>query len=225
MARSAQNGLRLMIYDAEAGKSGTPFLPFVWRTGGGLYRLLGRFDAYQGFGTWFAALEWLVEVGAPAPIAEIQFWGHGKWGYAVMGTQHFNQRCFTDSDWQGRLRAVAARLIHRDSLGDAMSDPALDATTPIGWWFRSCETFGANAGQRFARDCADFFGCRVAGHTHEIGYYQSGLHSLAPGEDPYWESDEGIAEGTPQDPRSSVKSRRKRPNTVSCFDGQVPDGW
>ena len=37
------------------------------------------------------------------------------------------------------------------------------------------------AGHDFARAWTDFFGSRAAGHTFIIGYWQSGLHTLAPG--------------------------------------------
>ena len=49
------------------------------------------------------------------------------------------------------------------------------------FWFRTCETFGAARGHEFAQAWTDFFGGFAAGHTHVIGYWQSGLHRLRAG--------------------------------------------
>src|SRR6185369_4655873 len=92
---------------------------------------------------------------------------------------------------------------------------------PALWWFRTCETLGADCGQAFARAWADFFKCRVAGHTHVIGFHQSGLHSLRPGEIPTWSADEGIIEGDARNPLRAAKSTRGTSNTITCFGGRV----
>jgi hypothetical protein len=72
---------------------------------------------------------------------------------------------------------------------------------------------------------ADFFGCRVAGHTYTIGYWQSGLHSLVPGALPDWPLDEGLAAGAPRMPTRSLASSPDAPHTISCLVGEIPDGW
>ena len=79
-------------------------------------------------------------------------------------------------------------------------------------WFRTCETLGANAGIEFAERLADWTGARIAGHTHVIGFHQSGLHALAPGVAADWSPTEGLVEGTADAPQcpSRVKARRNR---------------
>jgi len=64
---------------------------------------------------------------------------------------------------------------------------------------------------------ADFAGVRVAGHTFEIGFFQSGLHVLAPGAAPDWAESEGLARGTPEAPERSLPSGPREPNTITCL--------
>src|SRR6185295_7712635 len=106
-----------------------------------------------------------------------------------------------------RLRRVAERML-----------PGADGL----WWFRTCETFGTAVGHDVARAWTRFFGCRAAGHTYVIAVWQSGLHSLLPGEEPRWPVAEGVAE-----PGAShaLWSRRDAPNTITCLHGRVPDGF
>jgi hypothetical protein len=100
------------------------------------------------------------------------------------------------------LHRIRARLV-----------PGQDAL----WWFRTCDTFGTAKGQDFARAWTRFFGCRAAGHTHRIGVWQSGLHTLLPGAEPAWSTSEGLTpSGTP------APSRAGLPNTVSFLQGRIP---
>ena len=92
-------------------------------------------------------------------------------------------------------------------------------------WFRTCETFGARAGIGFAERLADFTGARVAGHTHVIGFHQSGLHGVAPGTRADWSEDEGLVEGTAESPRRSHGSAPWRAHTITCLAGEVPARW
>jgi hypothetical protein len=96
-------------------------------------------------------------------IAEIQFWGHNKWealsstgigDISALHPQHHLHKY---------LQAIRERLMPD---GKAL------------WWFQTCETFGAESGQRFAKAWVNFFDCRAAGHTYIIGPFQSGLHLL-----------------------------------------------
>ena len=87
------------------------------------------------------------------------------------------------------------------------------------------ETFGAAPGHDFARRLTDFLGCRAAGHTYIIGGWQSGLHSLAPGEQPAWSPHEGLKLGPPEAPREALWSRRSAPNTIHFLSGKVPAGY
>jgi hypothetical protein len=91
------------------------------------------------------------------------------------------------------------------------------------WWFRTCEAFGAQAGHDFARAWTEFFGCRAAGHTYIIAFFQSGLHSLAPGQEPGWPEEEGLLRGTPDEPLEARWSSPGAPNTITCLHGRIPD--
>lgn len=201
--------LRLMIHDQSCRGRWGIGLTRAWSAGGRLYGALGRLDHHAGFGDWPSALRWLAEVEPERPIGEIQLWCHGKWGCALLdGTPLDASALRADHPWSGALAAI------RDRLGPE----------PL-WWFRTCETFGAAAGHRFARAWTDFFGGRAAGHTHVIGVWQSGLHSLAAGDTPAWSDREGLVEGSPDRPMRAASSGPAAPNTITCFHGAVPEGY
>jgi len=195
--------------------AGTPRLGLThsWQVGGALYAALGRLDDRRGFANWGAALTWLADHRSLEPIGEIQFWGHGKWGCAKIDREDLDveilDRAHPDHD---KLLAIRERMRPR---GDQ----------PPLWWFRTCETFGAERGHEFARAWASFFGCRAAGHTYIIGPYQSGLHTLDPGELPGWSAREGLIEGTADAPRRALWSTRREPNTITCLHGRIPPGY
>jgi len=191
--------MRLLVYDRTCVRTGGRLSP-VWASGATLYRALGRIDASHGAESWADALAWIA--AQEAPITELQYWGHGKWGCA------FIDRDVLDA---GRLPELA---VLRERL-------APDALV----WFRTCETFGARRGQDFASRLADFLGARVAGHTHVIGFHQSGLHGLVPGARPHWSAAEGVAEGTPEAPVSARSSRPWAPHTITALRGAVPADW
>jgi hypothetical protein len=161
--------LRLMLFDRTCtGPRLRPGLSHAWWSGGQLYgRLLGRLHAWHGASTWADALAWVAQHQPDRPIAELQFWGHGKWGQA-----YINREILDAGALRPGTRCTPRSLAIRERL---VGPAAL-------WWFRTCETFGAAPGQDFARRLTDFIGCRAAGHTYIIGGWQSGLHSLAPGE-------------------------------------------
>lgn len=191
--------MRALIYDRTQGP-----LSHVWSNGSVLYRGLGRLDAVRGVTTWDEALDWLGSLAEP--ITEIQFWGHGKWGRAQVDRTVLEVGSLHSK--RPQLEAVRERLTH-----DALI------------WFRTCETFGAHAGQDFAQRYADFFGARVAGHTHVIGFQQSGLHGLRPGESPHWSPLEGLRKGTAESPVRAHRSALWRPRTITALAGSVPEPW
>lgn len=203
--------LRLMIYDRTCWGGRPPGLTGSWLVGGWLYRVLGRLDAFQGFSNWSDALEWLAQVHSDRPIAEIQYWGHGNWGNVRLGAERLDVRALrVGHPLHDRLVRVRERL------------------TPNGtalWWFRTCETFGTEAGHQFAREWTRFFDARAAGHTHVIGPWQSGLHVLAPGQEPDWPVEEGLP-GTKADakarPTRALWSKRRCPNTITFLHGRIP---
>lgn len=200
--------LRLMVYDATCRGAGLwPGLTDSWRWGGLLYRALGRFDAYFGTESWADGLCWLASFGTDRQIAEIQFWGHGKWGCALVAGEALDRSALrTGHRFEPALRAVRERLAGSGAL----------------WWFRTCETFGATAGQDFARSWVDYFGCQAAGHTFIIGPWQSGLHRLRPGQRVRWDGGEGLLRGTPEAPQRARWSSPFAPNTITCLHTTLP---
>lgn len=200
-------GLRLLVFD-RTDRRWLAGLSKAWRAGAALYRKLGRLDATRDAGDWDEALDWLAGHG-DEEIDEIQFWGHGKWGGVMID--------------RVALDAAALEPGHRHhrqlcAIRERLSPGAL-------WWFRTCETFGAVAGQDFARRWTDFFGRRAAGHTYIIGYWQSGLHSLEPGARPGWPAFEGIEDGSPATPQKALWSRWWETNTINCLEGEIPSGF
>jgi hypothetical protein len=200
-----------MVFDRTCrGRALLPGLSHVWGTGQHLYRALGRLDAAHGAASWGEALEWLAAHEAPAPIAEIQFWGHGRWGLARVGDEVLDARSLESGHpHRPALERIRQRLL-----------PGAEGL----WWFRTCETFGRAAGHDFARRWSDFLRCRTAGHTYVIGWWQSGLHSLLPGATPTWSPEEGLAPGR-EAPTIALPSRPGAPNTITCLHGTIPSGY
>jgi len=203
--------LRLLVFDRTCTGSGRrPGLSDAWRAGKGLYGALGRLDGGRGVASWAEALAWLEQRSRDAgtPIGEVQFWGHGRRGRAMVDRESLDL---------GSLRPGAS---HFDALCKLRSRLLPAAGSSI--WFRTCETLGGPAGHTFAPALADFLGARVAGHTHVIGFWQSGLHSLQPGALPHWPEDEGVLE----DPASvAAGSSPLAPHTIQCLRGTIPAGW
>jgi hypothetical protein len=212
VSHSDETGLHLMIYDRTCrGRGPLPGLSHAWWTGARLYRALGRLDAHHGVRSWEEALDWLAGYEPERPIAQVQYWGHGKWGNA-----RIEEQCL---DASSLLRASALRP-NLDRVGARMLPEAEGL-----WWFRTCETFGARPGQRFARDFSELLGCRVAGHTYIIGHWQSGLHTLLPGRAPTWPDDEALLQGTPESPEQARWSKLSEPNTITFLTGAIPPGY
>lgn len=195
--------MRLVLYDrtCTSGKRG---LSPVWAAGTKLYRGLRRIDAAHGVASWSEAFGILA--AQREPIREIQYWGHGKWGSALIDTEVFD---------------AAAIATHRPALEAIRERLTPDALL----WFRTCETFGAQAGHDFSQRLSDTLGARVAGHTYIVAFQQSGLHGLEPGMRPDWPLDEGLLEGTPDEPRRAKWSRPWSPNTVTALTRAVPRAW
>ncbi len=201
-----------MVFDRTCtGRPLRPGLSHAWGAGRYLYGALGRIDHAVGVTSWDEALAWLGRVGGDAPISEIQYWGHGKWGLARVDAQALDASALGPNHrWAPDLDRIADRLLP-------------DAGSLL--WFRTCETLGCVPGQEFAQRLTERLACRVAGHTYIIGHWQSGLHSLAPGARPTWSTTEGLRAGTPQEPRDAYWSRVWHPNTVTFLHGRVPSGY
>lgn len=203
--------LRLMVYDRTCVKRHGFGLSSAWSAGATLYRGLGRFDATRGVGSWDEAVAWLAGFEASRPIEEIQYWGHGRWGRVLVGSDVLDVSALRQGHaLYPSLCAVRERLVARER----------------GLiWLRTCEAFGARVGIDFAQSLADFFGVNVAGHTFIIGAIQSGLRALAPGCRPTWSAVEGLAEGTGERPKRALWSAPRHPRTITCLENEVPRAW
>jgi len=198
--------VRVVVYDRTCVRTGGHLTP-AWAAGTLLYRGLGRIDEVRGVASWPEALAWLA--ARPEAIREVQYWGHGRWGSARVSSDVLDRSALAAGHpYRALLEAVRERLVPGALV-----------------WFRTCETFGARAGIDFAERLADFLGVRVAGHTYVIGFHQSGLHGLAPGDRADWSPTEGIAAGTPEDPRRAKRSRPWAPRTITCLTAAVPAEW
>lgn len=181
-----------------------------WRLGTNLYAWLGRIDHSFGVTSWSEALDRLLDVSGGARLAEVQYWGHGHWGNAICGEEVLDAGSLAaDHAHSARWSAVRERMLRgRDGL----------------FWFRTCETYGTDVGKRFACAFTERLDCRTAGHTYVIHAIQSGLHSLLPGEEPRWSQREGLPpSGIPQE--HALPSTWWAPNTISCLQGRIPDGF
>lgn len=195
--------MRLVVYDRTCVRTGGHLSP-VWAFGAAAFRALHRIDDARGVASWDEAFAWLAT--RPEPIRELQYWGHGKWGRALVGDHSFD------------VSALSRRRAQLEAVRERLAPGALV-------WFRTCETLGAHAGHDFAQRLADFFGARIAGHTYIIGFHQSGLRGVAPGMKPDWPLDDGLVEGTPATPVRAKRSRPWAPRTVTALAGRVPSRW
>lgn len=204
--------LRLLVYDRTCyGRAWHRNLSAAWAAGSSLYRALGHLDCCQGVASWPEALSFLASCEPARPISEVQFWGHGRWGQVLVQGQALTEKALTSGHaWHSAWARIRERLTReREAL----------------LWLRTCESFGAKPGHDFARSLADFLGCRVAGHTYTIGFWQSGLHTLRPGQAPSWSDTEGLGRGTARQPEVSLPSSRHAPNTISCLKSAIPSEW
>jgi len=196
------NGLRVLIYDAVRAPG---LLDETWAFGAYWARKFGRFDVVIPAVDWSSTLRAAALIEQPDPIAELHFWGHGSPGRVYVGGKAINRVVFTSPThpWHAPMVALSSRM----------------RPESLVWW-RTCSTFARERGQAFARECVDFFGCRVAASTFNIGLFHSGIHSLRPGDEPSWPADEGVS--TKGGQRSSWPWR---PNTISCFRSRIPSEW
>jgi hypothetical protein len=202
-----------MIYDnttIEDGWNGfgSDALAYTWFAGGRLYRWSRWLDKCNGVTSWENGLDWLIKEGRKEPISQIQYWGHGSWGKA----------------WLGRSVISESTLNKSNKIRDRLEElkPLLTSNALI--WFRTCSTFGNKSGQGFAKEFTNYMDCRVAAHTHMIGWWQGGLHSLKPNQSVYWPSKEGVSVNS-RGGEKALWSSWRTPNTITCMSGAVPKGW
>ena len=203
------DALRLVVYDATQRTRRPRALGLSWQYGSRLYQGLGRVDEAYGAHSFADAFAWLTSYEPTRAIGELQFWGHGKWGSAFIDREPLD------------LDLLRAGHVHHSAFNAFRERLADDALL----WFRTCETLGAGPGRDFAAALGDATGARVAGHTFVIGFYQSGLHCLRPGESPRWSDTEGLARGSAAQPEAALPSSPNAPNTITCLTGQIPHGF
>lgn len=175
---------RVVIFDAT-DRSVVPELSDSWRAAARAFRAVRRFDEVIEATSWEQALAPL----RGRTVREVQFWGHGRPGAALIGRQP--------------LPLDALVSLHITEL----------------LWLRVCAAFHGSIGKTYAKRLLGAVGCRVAAHTFNIGPLQSGLHTLAPGDWPYWSASEGA------DRSGILGSALWHPNTITCLHSSVPAGW
>lgn len=183
----------LVVYDATRKPS---LLDESWGAGAFSMWLRGRTTGMLGATSWEEIFRWLeIRSEKHGKILEVQFWGHGRPGDAVVNSKSMKD-VIGHPGW--------AKLMCSEGL----------------WWFRTCSTFRGEKGKKLAKDLSSLLGCRVAGHTHAIGFpFHSGLHSVAPGEEPAWPDEEGWKG------KESKGSFLGRPNTIMFWRNTLPNGW
>src|SRR5262249_20932813 len=130
-AESRDMGTRLLVFDRTCN-SGVRGLSPIWSAGSRLYPGPGRVDASHPAASCGDALDWIAR--APAPIDEVQYWGHGRWGAALVGDDVLDARSLAASHPRRRKLAAIAERLAPNAL----------------FWFRTCETLGAARGIDFA---------------------------------------------------------------------------
>lgn len=198
-------GKRVMVYDATEENF---LLGASWWWGAKLYRARGDVDAYKGVRSFEEMVRWLLSLNTD--LSEVQFWGHGWFGFFAIAKRWISARVLDPKDDRGLyplLVDLRSRFVGDDAL----------------WWFRTCSTFGGEMGHEFAKEWANFFEMTVAGHTHIIGPWQSGLHTLGVDEEPGWDAREGWT-GSPSKPKGK-HSFPWVPNTIFATQGDIPAGW
>jgi len=180
-------------------------LTHSWMAGGWLYRQFGRFDHVAGFSSWADALQWLCEIEPEKQIDEIQYWGHGSPGKVWMNGQVLTKHAFDTTVYGELLMRLKTRL----------TDESLV-------WLRCCSVFHGAKGHEFAKVWTEKLGCNVAAHTFIIHLFQSGLYALRPGEEPYWPLEEGLNEGTAEEPLSLRWGMLWSPHTILALQSRLP---
>jgi hypothetical protein len=173
--------INVVVFDATEKRF--PWLTAWWRLGGAAARAARLADVVIAADGWTSALTQIgdaVRTHADehrVRIGLLQFWGHGLDGAMLMRHEAFDRRTLQESSSARRLLEFVRDAMH----------PTRGAV-----WFRGCNTFRGNEGQRFARESASFFNVPVVGHTFLIWALHGGTHVLAPGAPVEWPADEGI---------------------------------
>ena len=209
---SAARARRLAPRASATGRAmGSPGLSPIWRAGTLLHRLAFAADASLAATSWSQALQWAAATSRERGrrIGSLQVWGHGGWGSMDIGKTSLDRAA---------LRPGHALVAPIDAFKAALEGPESI------FWLRCCSAFGHTTGQQFAEALAVRLGCRVAGHTHIIGVFQSGTHSLRPGAKATWDAGEGVKRSG-GNAISALTSAPDAPNTVSCLALGLPEDY
>lgn len=143
---------------------------------------------------------------------EIQFWSHGSRGNGAWisstkkgGTDEITadslnipgiEKYGDDrsqpgyEEWENKLTTFQRRLmLVRRTICDS------DSTV----YYRSCQAFQGEEGEKFAKASSQFWRCDVSGHTKSIGLSQPGKHTLPVCHEPDWPVSEGADEESKKD--------------------------
>ena len=161
-------GARVLLVDATAYDP----LRLTWRVGH-LIISPQRFTHRLYVHSWDEAMDRLCDIAQREKLSELQFWGHGSSGRALIGTDALDTTYLQTS-------ACFQRWV---SLQPFHSIP-----TPL-IWFRTCDTMKGEAGRLFSAKLAHLLRCRVAGYTQYIHVIQRGLVVMWRDRPPQWSDD------------------------------------
>jgi hypothetical protein len=196
--------MKVAIYDRTAlfdnVKNSNDILTYSWMYGSRMFKLFNSLDTAKGVSSWEEAFSFLEEFSKTTVITGVQFWGHGAPGVAAIGGELLNRK--KTSQYKERL----------SNIGSRMSEDAY-------WWWRTCGTYGRETGKHFAEHFTKTLGRKTAGHTHVIGFWQSGGHVIRPEQKAHWSDVEGFAGD------QMISSNWNRPNTIICAQTKIPKNW
>lgn len=162
--------MKIVVYDSNPGSRPIDkFLKSAWGIGCFLLKLFGKIDAYKGVGNWKDAKTWILS--QPAPVHELQYWGHGS-----SGTPWLSGVPVRSGQWaELRLKFAPHSTI----------------------WFRCCSVFQGKEGKAFAENIASLIG-QCVGHTKTVGIFQPGMRVLRANKPAYWSDEEADSTTLPK---------------------------
>ena len=206
--RGVSAGLRLILFDRTCVNGAGLGLSRAWSSGSRLYSLLRRSDGAYGARNFADGLAWASSFRPSERIAELQFWGHGKWGRIFIAKESLDRGALAAGHHHLALCALRERLLPNALV-----------------WFRTCETFGAAAGHDFARAWTDFFGMQGGGPHLRDRVLAERSASPSARRRAIVEQGRRFDPGSAQRPERAAISWPGRPNTITCLQGRVPEGW
>ena len=156
--------MRLFIYDKTQS-----WLTASWWFGAALRSLRPGKDVILHVNSWADMVEQLSKLPEKS-VTRVEYWGHGL-SSAV--------ECNNDLLTYKEVYPLLERVAHVMSGPDAL------------WFWRTCKTFWGVPGFQYASECVRVLGCRVAGFSHKIWWWQSGLRYMGPEDSPEWDHKDG----------------------------------